>query len=391
MADATTDRRIAILDGYRALAVLAVLLYHYTVRWAPPHDPSTRLPGGAVFSGFLPFAYGWLGVELFFIISGFVIAMTLARCRNPVDFALRRFARLWPPLLVAATLTTIVVHLIGPPEWQVNPLSYLTSILLLGPDVMAKLTHQPGIYWVDGAYWSLWVELRFYILAAIIYLFGRRRRFVLDWLVFQAALVLLSGIADRTGTLEAVPQFLLRDYLPYFTIGICVFEIYRKGLERRLALAGALFGGALVLWSAAWQQGLFEDISAPVSIVANLAIFALFALFLRRSPALRFFRGAWIVALGRASYSLYLIHQHIGIVVMAALIAAGLPYLAALPATIVLVVGAAFLLFRFVEVPGKALVLGATRGLAAGVDRKLPWLRYDPAPKAGDVPDDYGM
>src|ERR1051326_635169 len=137
--------RIAALDGFRALAILLVLFYHYTVRWAPPLDPAPHLPSGRMFDGFVPLEYGWFGVELFFVISGFVILMTLERCRNLPDFLLRRFARLWPAMAAAAALTALVMALAGPSDWRTGRLDYLTSVLFLSPNITSAPWHGAAI------------------------------------------------------------------------------------------------------------------------------------------------------------------------------------------------------------------------------------------------------
>src|SRR5205085_572899 len=99
-------QRLKVLDSFRALAIFCVMSYHYTVRWAAPHDPTPHLAPGAMFNG-TALQYGWIGVEFFFAISGFVILMTLERCHSMADFFVRRVARLWPALFVAATLSMI--------------------------------------------------------------------------------------------------------------------------------------------------------------------------------------------------------------------------------------------------------------------------------------------
>ena len=79
--------RIAILDGFRAVAIIFVMLFHYFTVWKDLY------PYGDAFAGW--FSHGYLGVHFFFIISGFVISMTLCRCATPSEFAVKRFARLW--------------------------------------------------------------------------------------------------------------------------------------------------------------------------------------------------------------------------------------------------------------------------------------------------------
>lgn len=364
VTDLASSNRIAVLDGYRALAVMLVLFFHYTVRWTLPYDASNHLPSGGVFSGITLFQYGWIGVELFFVISGFVILMTLERCKSVTDFAMRRFARLWPPLFAAASLTALIVWTIGPSDWRVSWESYLSSILLVNPALVGKLTHHPHMDWVDGAYWSLWVEVRFYALACLCYWIARRK-FVRLWLVLQLAVTALTlwsgGVASPklNAWLELV---IFLPFFPYFTIGTCLYEIYSGGPLRRDALAGIILAGLTVIYSAGSGANIYAPYNPIICVAANAMILGLFFLFAAQSPIVSLFQAKPIVVLGQASYSLYLIHQFIGISLMRMLMATGLPYLVALPATIAAVIALALCLFYVVEIPAKAFLLRQTRG-----------------------------
>jgi peptidoglycan/LPS O-acetylase OafA/YrhL len=372
-----TAGRIALLDGYRALAIVAVLAFHYTVRWAPPYDKAAHLPAGAVFNDVLPLRYGWLGVELFFVISGFVILMTLERSSSIADFASRRFARLWPPLIVGASLTTLVVFLIGPADWHVNAQSFITSILLIDPWLSSKLTHVHGMRWVDGAYWSLWVEIRFYALAAVFYLLARGK-FIAWWIVWQ---VLVFGVWLAAHYAHANEQWLslfcFPEHLAYFTFGACLYEIHAKGSANTTAVAGAGLAAAIILASAALGMGShgFED--KRLILAGNLGILCLFLLFLRDHPLVSVFKLKPVVVLGQASYSLYLIHQLIGVSVMRQLVDLGAPYLVVLPLTAGGMIAIAVVLFRTVEDPAKRWVLARSRNPVSALETRALWLRLE--------------
>jgi peptidoglycan/LPS O-acetylase OafA/YrhL len=361
--------RIAILDGYRAVAISFVLFFHYTVQWAPPRDPSAHLPSGAIFNGFLPFEYGRFGVHLFFVISGFVILMTLTRCRSIGDFVCRRFARLWPALVVAATLTTIFMFMIGPPDWIVSKHDYITSILLINPPIASKLLHQSTIKWVDGAYWSLWIEIRFYVLAAFVYLVARKN-FIKVWLALQLAVFAITLLHPEPKIEKLLSLVCFPSFLPYFTLGVCIYAIYAQGVLQRLATTGAVFAACVILYN---QVGRDDAI---ICIIANLIIFALFLLFVIDHPMINIFKRRQVAALGQSSYSLYLIHQYIGVSMMRTCVDLGMPYLLVLPLTIGLVVFGAFLLFFYVEIPAKSWIIRKSQDLLASLERNLPWANY---------------
>ena len=108
------QERLPALDSLRAIAALAVLSFHYTSGYERVVGPHIR-PVPNV-------EWGHFGVELFFVISGFVIAWTLERSSSLADFAFGRVARLYPAYLAGATITGIVVFGFG-----FNPAHIFTS------------------------------------------------------------------------------------------------------------------------------------------------------------------------------------------------------------------------------------------------------------------------
>lgn len=317
-----------------------------------------------------------MGVELFFVISGFVILMTLERSCSLADFACRRFARLWPPLFLAASITAMVLFFAGPADWRSGWSDYAASVAILDPAIADKLLHRTGTKWVDGSYWSLWVEVRFYVLAALVYL-AARKNFVKMWLALfvlsSAAAIFVRHytLAHDTLALVCFPAF-----LPYFTIGICAYEIHSGGGLRKLAIAGAVVATIPILYTAARGLSAFAGGGGVVCVVANLMIFALVYAFLVDHRAVRVFKTRPVVALGQASYSLYLIHQVLGVILITTLVKLGMPYLLALPLTIAGIVASAFIMFNAFEMPAKDFILRHTRVTVACIDGRMPWLRY---------------
>ena len=334
------------------------MAFHYTVRWAPPADSDAHLAPGALFANVEPLYYGWVGVELFFVISGFVILMTLENTSNGRDFVVRRFARIWPALIVATLITSAVVMAVGPADWRVNAYDVIDSIVLVGPDIVQWVLHY-DVRYVDGAYWSLWVEVRFYVLAVLVY-YATRGRFLAAWIGFQV-------VAFATALLSPGAVFnalFFPKHLPYFTLGMCLYKL-RGGEERKLAwlgvviAAGAIMGGAL---SGSFDSGVpgvaIENERLALAGI-NLGIFVLLWLFLIDSRVIGVLASRPAVRLGQASYSLYLLHQNLGVTVIRVGIGMGIPYLAMLPITVALVIGLALLMLDLVEKPGKRAIIAA--------------------------------
>ncbi|WP_306252344.1 acyltransferase [Parvularcula sp. IMCC14364] len=135
--------RLTNLDGLRGLAAMAVLLYHYTSVF-PRFWPEAQPPGFVI-------DFGGFGVHLFFIISGFVILMTLERRGATRAFLKSRFIRLYPIFWVCVTFTFLILILFpvlsAGPDW----LTYLVNLTMLQDYIKV----QP----VDSVYWSLTYEL----------------------------------------------------------------------------------------------------------------------------------------------------------------------------------------------------------------------------------------
>jgi len=352
--------RVAVLDGLRAVAILAVMAFHYGVRWTPPHSNTDLYPYHGFFMH-LPVLgpvldYGWAGVELFFVISGFVICMTLERCASVWDFARRRLARLWPAMLVCAAITMAVAQF-GPAQWKVGPLSFLSSILFIDPNLFGSWLDQTGLGWVDGVYWTLWIEVRFYIMAALVYALFRKR--FLPALTVVMLVSFLAGVrAFHYPHRDWAWLVLLPTFLPYFVFGV---GIHRLNAARKITVeAGAALGlSALAIFAQGWLSFDYPA-GGPVGFaVVNTLILAAFLLFVMGSPVVAPFGWRPLARLGEASYSLYLIHSVVGIVLIE-LLSRVMPWPIAIVFVSVAMIGLSLALFRWVEVPGKRLILRLT-------------------------------
>ena len=143
MADSVSANRLVEIDALRGVAAMAVVLFHYTTRFAELYAPKT-LPS-------LSFPDGHYGVNLFFIISGFVIFMTLEKTSRPMDFVVSRFSRLFPAYWFAILLTFSITHLLGLPGKLVDLSTAFANLIMIH-----SFFHVPH---VDGVYWTLEVEL----------------------------------------------------------------------------------------------------------------------------------------------------------------------------------------------------------------------------------------
>jgi len=288
--------RIPELDLLRFIAALAVVFFHYAFRGYAADDLTTMH-----YPPMEPLArYGFLGVHLFFMISGFVILMT-AGDASIKKFIVSRAARLLPAFWVCCTITFLVTLAIGGDRFTATWPQYFVNMLTLGGGFGADP--------IDGAYWSLGAELRFYRLVAIVLIIGqigRSERWLFGWLIATVLVEAFPSIKLKT--------FLVTDYAGFFIAGAACFLIRAHGLSRsRIALVCAAW--ALSLYHEIQLLPYFSehfglDLNPVVIAVVMTSFFAvLLVLALRPTPVFTSPRWVWFGAL---SYPLYLIHQNVG-------------------------------------------------------------------------------
>lgn len=333
--------RLEAIDGLRGLAIILVVLFHFFQRF-PEHYPY----GDAIFR---PAVHGYLGVHLFFIISGFVIALTLGRKPTLVHFAFGRFVRLWPAMLVCSTLTFLILtH--GKTDFalsrQVGWQAFLPSLTFTAPAIWQPLVGKT--HWIDGAYWSLFVEVRFYFLAAVACsIFGVERLTHVIWallLVAYPGLMVLEQIQPGGAVPKLWDLIFFTQYLPLFCIGLACFEIFSG---RRDLLVFLILATSIAL-SIAGSSGSVEKIF----IGGSAAWFLYYSLY-RTGFVVDILRFRPLTFFGSISYSLYLIHQYVGVYLIS-LLPDGLHAMAYL-ALVMSVAGIlsllAYAIFRWIEVP----------------------------------------
>lgn len=316
------DKRLDSVDGVRAVAILWVALFHFAFFWSAAGKGLDLLPYDDMLA-WIPLAdVGHLGVSLFFIVSGLVIALSLTRSKSASQFGLRRMARLWPTFAVCATLTFLTTTVLGPEVLRRSVPEYLISLSFVPPAHVGRAFGVPGMEWLDGAYWSIWVEVRFYALAAFLY-FALPWSFIRCWAVVAAgcAAVHLLGIAG-VGPADALSRLLFAEHQPFFTAGIAL-AFLMHGQERWLARALLTVSVALALFYG-WAKLDWATAGTAVPLGAVLACFVIAAVSVLRAGAIPLLRWAPMTALGRASYVYYLLHQNLGLALLAAVPLAGL-------------------------------------------------------------------
>jgi len=273
------------------------------------------------------FEIGSSGPLLFFVISGFVIFMTLSRCTVVSDFTVSRFSRLYPAYWIAVLLTYTVGTI-----WPLPGQHYTVFQLLIN---FTMLQAYVGVPPIDDVYWTLNIEIFFYVTMLILFLLGLIKDMVflsVIWLMGICGIYVLAYIGiDMPWTFQRLL------YPELFVAGIVFYNIYMKGPSiARVALLGSC------LSVHAFNHGLW---SAKVVLV----IFGLVAIAV--SGRVHFLCVRPLIWLGTISYTLYITHSMIGFAVLRALTQDKIPSVAAIPITLIVAVTLASAMTYLIERP----------------------------------------
>jgi peptidoglycan/LPS O-acetylase OafA/YrhL len=308
-----TRRWLAGLDGVRGLAALFVVVNHVFLR-AFPGYPVDHAPFWAA-----PFIYGRFAVVVFIVLSGFSLALAPARRGWRLDrlaqFARRRARRILPPFWAALVFSLAVAWLIAPPPGQALPNG--RSVLVNGL-LVQNLFGAPS---PNRSFWSIAVEAQLYLLFPLLLLVVRRRGAIV--MVSAVTLVVAAvGLFGPRGFVTQSPP----DLAALFAVGILAAGVVSVGGAARswqwvrLAL-GAVVPVLATIW---WQGSVWTlDHLLWVDLALGPAIACLLIGLASGRPAalVRLLDARPLRALGASSYSLYLVHGPIVVVVYEKLVA----------------------------------------------------------------------
>ncbi len=290
------------VDGIRFLAIAAVLIFHTTIDiysahgrpgtgWAENHGIILHLIG-----------LGWFGVQIFFVLSGFIVALPFARhaLQGSAEpsigrYFLRRLTRIEPPYVLSLT-AMYLLSCTWSGKWSAN-LPHLAASLFYSHQYIYGEGNP-----FDGATWSLEVEVGFYILAPLLagvyWIRGDRRR----WMVQLFAI----------GAMELADRWLVhRDFtrmhnlviaMPFFVAGMLLADLYASGIVRRSATIGwdCAFAASVVLLAVSVPSQLFWF--TPLIVIFMVAGVA------GGRIANRILRLRAVTVLGGMCYTIYLWH-----------------------------------------------------------------------------------
>ncbi len=328
--------RLEVLDGIRFLAALYVVVFHLSAGDRSSWQKPSRELFGPLFH---VASYGWLGVELFFMISGFVICLSTWG-KTFSQFAISRVARLYPAYWFCVLLTTAVV-LIDPS--RAHALSW--SQVLENLTMTESWTRAPL---VDPSYWTLAIELIFYLLVAVTLV---SRGFTYPRVVVFCSVWLAVSLLDDLIHSPWFSIFFLPLYAPFFIAGMLLYLMHRFGPRRQLwALLACSWGCALYRLDSrtAGQHPSGVTLNYWVSATMATAFFAVLTLI--ALGKVKMIRGRWLVTAGALTYPLYLVHQQIGETIIRSF-SQNVPPWMLLAGVFVVTLILAWLVQRFVERP----------------------------------------
>lgn len=290
--------RFTEIDLLRFLAAVSMMVFHYTIRGFADGDNESPLFFGTI--GPL-MKYNYLGLDLFFMISGFVILMT-AVGKDARGFLISRVVRLYPAYWACCTLTFLTVIILGFEHIKVP--RYLLNLTMLNQ--LFNVGH------VDNVYWTLFVEMKFYFLILLLIVSRQIKSvgiFMGLWLI--ASIILLKFPHP------VLSGFLIPKYSAYFISGAMFYLIHKEGPSvykiavilggYTLALAHAVRG----MYSISNKYHLDYSVLTLVAILtAFYAVFFLISLNLTKK-----FRSDSFLILGALSYPIYLLHRSIGLAI----------------------------------------------------------------------------
>jgi peptidoglycan/LPS O-acetylase OafA/YrhL len=297
------------IDYLRLFASLSVMFYHFGYFFGHTSGAfGSKIP-------IIPSLHiawvGWIGVEIFFVISGYVIAYSAARS-TPFQFAKGRVRRIWPAVILCATLSAALAFLL--------PHTHASEIL---PAYLRTLVISPKGPWVDGVYWTLVSELAFYFLIYVTLAFrgASGMKFAAIGLTIWSSLfwIVSSHVAPfRAHASDYIFGVLLLRHGCFFALGMFIYSLQNNPGDKTSAAFAcvALFACAQEIFHQAIPAAAIAEtrlVAAPLVIwccAVLLMLAFVWTPFMKRRQDSAANRVAQ--TLGRMTYPIYLLHSTIG-------------------------------------------------------------------------------
>lgn len=300
---ARTNDRLLVLDYLRLFAALSVIGFHYLFQGIH----SGRIASITTYSSAAPVAkYGYLGVHLFFLISGYVI-FNSARQKNARQFVVGRAIRLLPAFWVAMCLTAAVVVIGGSSSGLEVSIKQVLINLTMVPDLF-------GAEPVDGVYWTLLLEVQFYFLVFLFIVLGRRHLLsvLLPW--WAIGMLVLSIMAPGYDVL--LPY--VGGYFALFAAGALIAEVEHGGLTwlRGIGLVASAVVAVRFSTRLAGYVTRTEGVQYSSGIIAAVLLVFVAVMLCLNLEMVRQLKLPGAALAGALTYPLYLVHANVGYILL---------------------------------------------------------------------------
>jgi len=282
----TQKERFLVLDALRGIASILVVLYHYTTRYQELYCNSCK--------PFIEVKYGGYGVELFFILSGFVIFYSVEKKTSLVSFFYSRFFRLFPVYWSAMLVTSIFIASFGLIDRDVTLYQFFVNLTMFQEFFRVEN--------IDGVYWTLAVELSFYFVIGLLLLLKLIPKIVTIINIWLIIYMLIKSIIYYSGH-NPLPSYILIliDYSLLFCLGVIFNKLHSK--KEYFYMSNIVFISLVYFFIATTSGGIL-----------SILIISIFYLFIVDKLNLLIVKP--LLFLGAISYPLYLIHQNIGYIIL---------------------------------------------------------------------------
>ena len=281
----------------RFVAAFYVVLYHYCFSSLNINDNSPfEYP---VLSNL--FQYGYFGVDIFFVISGFVIAAS-TKGGDSKRFLKTRFLRLYPAYWVCVTISFFIIITFS--QSEVSLYRYFINLTML--QSFALVPH------IDAVYWTLSYELIFYFWVFIIIVFLREE--ALEYWAYTFILLAFACLFFEEHRLFRI--FFLTEWSPYFAAGVLFFKVKTKGqsILRWSFILFSIFISIIRSMDVAESMSTYHGVAFNSSVIIYhlIAVNLYFFYVARVDQEPSWLSSKLIIMMGLITYPLYLLHGSIG-------------------------------------------------------------------------------
>jgi peptidoglycan/LPS O-acetylase OafA/YrhL len=284
------------LDLFKIAGALSIVLFHYTFRGYAADNMSTLhfSEVGAIFK------YGFLANYLFFILSGFTILLNIQN-KNFKTFISSRVLRLYPSFWVAVCLTTLATIFWGGSRYHVEPLQFLLNLTMLNGFI--------GIKSVDGAYWFVFVVLKFYLIIAMLILLK-----LVNYYKYFAGIWLLIAFVTEVYNIPKIGFFIIPNFAPFFISGMIFCSAKKEGWDiyKSIIIILSLLFSLYIISKGIPSFNKHYNTELSIFVVYLIIFFMHLSIFLVSINKIKFNLSSTFATLGVCTYPLYLIHQNIG-------------------------------------------------------------------------------